>query len=59
MSDFPDVKIKPVKLAATIKYEVELKSTDDIEQAKEDFEDAVDRLRCQGSAIVTWKGADK
>jgi len=59
MSDFPDVKIGPLTLWATIKYDVEVRSNGDIEVAKQDFNEAMELLRQQGGAEVTWEEGEK
>lgn len=53
--DFPHVKIEPVTVRATIKYEVTMGDAGDVADAKRDFEDAINTLRYRGEANVTWE----
>ena len=55
MHEFKDVKITPVSVTCTITYSLEVSSSDALEQAKEDFEESVERLRMMGSADVEWE----
>ncbi len=52
MTEFPDCKIIPQVVKGTITFEYTIASLEEYELIKGDFEEAIERLRCEGSAKV-------
>ena len=52
--DFPKLVFRPIKMAATITYVVDVGSQDDVDTVKADVTEALGLLRSQGEANVVW-----